>query len=127
MTKKKSKLSGKSVRVSSPFESSIHKTEWTAAAKAAEWINGLVKEKGLPFGQAEVETIQAGTRKRPDVSLFESPQSSRTLCVIEFKLPFFDSFAEELKTDAHQKANQKRSTGWHKNQSRLPEFMTFPE
>ena len=109
MTKKKSKLSGKSVRVSSPFESSIHKTEWTAAAKAAEWINGLVKEKGLPFGQAEVEIIQTGTRKRADVSLFESPQSSRTLCVIEFKPPFFDSFAEELKTDAHQKANKRKA------------------
>ena len=109
MTKKKSKLPGKTVRVSSPFESSIHKTEWTAAAKAAEWINGLVKEKGLPFGQAEVEIIQTGTRKRADVSLFESPQSSRTLCVIEFKPPFFDSFAEELKTDAHKKANQRKA------------------
>ena len=109
MTKKKSKLSGKTVRVSSPFENTIHKTEWTAAAKAAEWINGLVKEKGLPFGQAEVEIIQTGTRKRADVSLFESPQSSRTLCVIEFKPPFFDSFAEELKTDAHKKANNRKA------------------
>ena len=109
MTKKKSKLSGKTVRVSSPFENTIHKTEWTAAAKTAEWINGLVKEKGLPFGQAEVEIIQTGTRKRADVSLFESPQSSRTLCVIEFKPPFFDSFAEELKTDAHKKANNRKA------------------
>ena len=109
MTKKKSKLLGRAVRVSSPFENTIHKTEWTAAAKAAEWINGLVKEKGLPFGQAEVEIIQAGTRKRADISLFESPQSSRTLCVIEFKPPFFDSFAEELKTDAHKKANNRKA------------------
>jgi len=109
MTKKKSKLLGRAVRVSSPFENTIHKTEWTAAAKAAEWINGLVKEKGLPFGQAEVEIIQTGTRKRADVSLFESPQSSRTLCVIEFKPPFIDSFAEELKTDAHKKANNRKA------------------
>ena len=109
MAKKKSKLSGRSVRVSSPFENTIHKTEWTAAAKAAEWINGLVKEKGFPFGQAEVEIIQTGTRKRADVSLFESPQSSRTLCVVEFKPPFFDSFAEELKTDAHKKANNRKA------------------
>ena len=109
MAEKKSKLPGKTVRVSSPFENTIHKTEWTAAAKAAEWINGLVKEKGLPFGQAEVEIIQTGTRKRADVSLFESPQSSRTLCVIEFKPPFFDSFAEELKTDAHKKANKRKA------------------
>ena len=96
MTKKKSKLLGRAVRVSSPFENTIHKTEWTAAAKAAEWINGLVKEKGLPFGQAEVEIIQAGTRKRADVSLFESPQSSRTLRVIEFKPPVFKVFWDDI-------------------------------
>ena len=109
MPGKKSKLSGKSGRVASPFDSTIHKTEWTGAAKVAGWIDALVVEKGLPFGKAEVEIIQAGTGKRADVSLFESPQSLDTLCVIEFKLPFFDPFADELKADAHRKANKRKA------------------
>lgn len=109
MPRKKSKLSGKSGRVASPFDSTIHKTEWTGAAKVAGWIDALVVDKGLPFGKAEVEIIQAGTGKRADVSLFESPQSLDTLCVIEFKLPFFDPFADELKADAHRKANKRKA------------------
>jgi len=109
MPKKKSKLSGKKAKVSSPFDSTIHKTEWTGAAKVAEWINDLVQAKDLSFGKAEVEIIQTGTRKRADVSLFESAQSPDTLCVIEFKLPFFDPFADELKTDAHKKANKRKA------------------
>jgi len=109
MSKKKSKLSGITARVSSPFDSTTHKTEWTGAAKVASWIDQLVTDKGLPFGKAEVETIHTGTRKRADVNLFESPQSSNTLCVIEFKIPFFDPFADELKTDAHKKANKRKA------------------
>jgi hypothetical protein len=109
MINKKSKLSGRTISVSSPFDSSIHKTEWTDAAKVAAWIDDLVREKGLPFGKAEVETIQKVTRKRADVNIFESPQSSNTLCVIEFKRPYFDPFADELKTDAQQKANKRKS------------------
>ena len=106
---KKSKLSGKTVRVSSPFDSTVHKTEWTGAAKVASWIDELVMEKSLPFGKAEVETIQKGTRKRADINIFESPQSSNTLCIVEFKLPFFDPFADELKFDAQQKANKTKA------------------
>ena len=109
MAKKVSKLSGRSARVSSPFGSTTHKTEWTGAAKVAEWINDLVKEKGLPFGKAEVEIIQRGTGERADVSLFESPQSHDTLCVMEFKRPFYDPFADELKTDAQHKANKRKA------------------
>ena len=64
MAKKVSKLSGRRARVSSPFDSTTHTTESNGAAKVAEWINDLVKEKGLPFGKAEVEIIQRGTVKR---------------------------------------------------------------
>ncbi len=109
MAKKVSKLSGRTISVSSPFDSTVHKTEWTGAAKVAAWIDDLVREKGLPFGKAEVETTQKVTRKRADINIFESPQSSNTLCVIEFKLPFFDPFADELKTDAQQKANKRKA------------------
>ncbi|OGW38022.1 MAG: hypothetical protein A2Y97_06475, partial [Nitrospirae bacterium RBG_13_39_12] len=109
MGKKKSKLSGRDIRVSSPFDSSVQKTEWTGAAKIAEWINSLVETKGLSFGKAEVETVQRTTRKRADINLFESPESDKTLCVIEFKLPFIDPFADELKGDAHKKANKRKA------------------
>ena len=109
MIKKKSKLPGKAISVSSPFDSTVHKTEWTGAAKVTAWIDDLVREKGLPFGKAEVETTQKVTRKRADVNIFESPQSSNTLCVIEFKRPYFDPFAYELKTDAQQKANTRKA------------------
>lgn len=109
MIKKKSKLSGKAISVSSPFDSTVHKTEWTGAAKVTAWIDDLVREKGLLFGKAEVETTQKVTRKRADVNIFESPQSSNTLCVIEFKRPYFDPFAYELKTDAQQKANRRKA------------------
>lgn len=109
MPKKKSKLSGKNAKVSSPYGSTIHKTEWTGAAKVAEWVNDLVQAKDLPFGKAEVEIIQTGSRKRADLSLFESAQSSDTLCVMEFKRPFFDPFADELKADAHKKAINRKA------------------
>ena len=57
MPSKKFKLSGKNAKVSSPFDSTIHKTEWTGAAKVAEWINDLVQEKDLPFGKAEEKSV----------------------------------------------------------------------
>ncbi|HOP47352.1 MAG TPA: N-6 DNA methylase [Desulfobacteraceae bacterium] len=109
MSKKKSKLAGRDIRVSSPFDSSVHKTEWTGAAKIAEWINNIVETQGLSFGMAEVETIQPATKKRADINLFESPQSDKTICVIEFKLPYIDPFTDELKEDAHKKANKRKA------------------
>jgi len=104
---KKSELSGKG-RIPSPFSTTIHKTEWTCAAKAAEWMNNIVKEKGLPLGQAEVETTQEGNRKRVDIILFESPNSQNVSCIIETKQPYFDPFdEEELKEPARKKATQR--------------------
>lgn len=104
---KKSKLTTKT-RISSPYGTAIHKTEWTCAAKVAEWTNDIVKEKGLPLGQAEVETTQEGNRKRVDIILFESPTSQNAICVIETKPPYFDPFnEEELKEPARKKATQR--------------------
>ncbi len=106
---KKSKLSVKA-RIPSPFGTAIHKTEWTCAAKAAEWMNEIIKEKGLPLGKAEVETTQEGNKKRPDIILFESPTSQNAICVIETKQPYFDALdEEELKEPAGKKASQRNA------------------
>ncbi|NWF78270.1 MAG: SAM-dependent DNA methyltransferase [Chloroflexi bacterium] len=104
---KKSKLSAKR-RIPSPFGTAIHKTEWTCAAKVAEWMNDVIKDKNLPLGQAEVETTQEGDRKRVDIILFESPASENVICVIETKQPYFDPFDEdELKEPARKKATKR--------------------
>jgi len=104
---KKSELRGKT-RVPSPFNIAIHKTEWTCAAKVAEWMNDVIKDKNLPLGQAEVETTQEGDRKRVDIILFESPKSQNVICIIETKQPYFDSFNEdELKEPARKKATKR--------------------
>ena len=104
---KKSELRGKT-RIPSPFGTAIHKTEWTCAAKVAEWMNDIIKEKGLPLGQAEVETTQEGNRKRVDIILFESPASQNAICVIETKQPYFDPLdEEELKEPTRKKATQR--------------------
>ncbi|MFO7772480.1 MAG: N-6 DNA methylase [Dehalococcoidia bacterium] len=106
---KRSELRGKT-RVPSPFSTAIHRTEWTCAAKIAEWINNSIKEKGLPLGQAEVETSQEGDRKRADIILSEGPTSQDILCLIEMKQPYFDPFdEEELKEPARKKATRSRA------------------
>jgi len=64
---KKTKFSGKKARFPSPFDITIHKNEWTCAAKLAEWINDITKDKDIPFGKAEVETTKEGDRKRVDI------------------------------------------------------------
>ncbi|TES91340.1 MAG: hypothetical protein E3J87_07950, partial [Candidatus Cloacimonadota bacterium] len=89
---KKSKISGKKTRFPSPFDITTHKTEWTCAAKIAEWLNDITKDKHIPLGQAEVETTVEGDRKRVDIVIFESAASDKILCVIEMKAPYYDPF-----------------------------------
>lgn len=96
--------------IPSPFGTETHKNEWTCAAKAAEWMNEIIEAKHLDFGKAEVETTGEGDRKRADVALLENPTSSRPLCIIEFKAPYFDPFnVAELKEPARQKAVQRKA------------------
>ncbi len=93
-----------------PLNNTPHKTEWTCAAKIAEWINTIVKAKALTFGEAEVETTTEGERKRVDITLMDSPMSEKTLCVIEMKRPYFDPFEEkELKEPARKKAVHRKA------------------
>ena len=106
---RKSELRGKA-RIPSPFSTAIHKTEWTCAAKVAEWMNDIIRERELRLGQAEVETTQEGDRKRVDIILFESPRSQDVICIIETKQPYFDPFdEEELKEPARKKAARRRA------------------
>lgn len=106
---KKTKLTEKPTRVTSPFDTTIHKTERTANQKFVEWINQIIKEKNLPLGIAEQETVGAD-RKQPDIVIYKSPQSTDALCIIELKPPYFDSFDfKELKKPAWEKAIQRKS------------------
>jgi hypothetical protein len=47
------KIKGKPSRISSPFDTSSHKTERTANQKLVEWINQIIKGRNLPLGIAE--------------------------------------------------------------------------
>lgn len=40
--------------ITSPFDTTSHKTERTINQKSVEWINQTVKEKNLPIGVAEL-------------------------------------------------------------------------
>ena len=51
--KRKSPLTEKASRVTSPFDTSSYKTERTANQKFAEWINQIIKGRNLPLGIAE--------------------------------------------------------------------------
>ena len=106
---KKTKLTEKPIRVASPFDTTSHKTERTANQKFVEWINQTIKDRNLPLGIAEQETVGAD-RKQPDVVIFESPKSERILCLIELKPPYFSPFDEkELKEPARQKATKRKA------------------
>jgi len=107
---KKSKIKAKLARIPSSFDATIHKTEWTCAAKIAEWMNTIIRDKSIPLGKAEVETTVEGDRKRVDVILFETPTSQQSLCILEMKGPYFNPLDEnELKDPARKKANLRKT------------------
>ncbi|MDA2918144.1 N-6 DNA methylase [Desulfobacterota bacterium AH_259_B03_O07] len=106
---KKTKLSGKSTRITSPFDTTSHKTERTANQKFVEWINQMIRDRKLPIGIAEQETV-GSDRKQPDVIIFESPKTDKVLCVIELKPPYLSPLDEnELKNPAWEKANRRKA------------------
>ncbi len=106
---KKSKLTEKPSRVTSPFDITSHKTERTANQKLVEWINQIIKDRHLPLGIAEQETVGVD-RKQPDIIIYESLRSEKVLCIIELKPPYFSAFDEaELKKPAWEKANKRKA------------------
>ncbi|MEW6162872.1 MAG: N-6 DNA methylase [Nitrospirota bacterium] len=106
---KKPKLAEKPSRVTSPFDTSVYKTERTANQKFVGWINQIIKDRNLPVGIAEQETVGVD-RKQPDVVIYERPRSEKVLCLIELKPPYFSPFDEkELKEPARQKATKRKA------------------
>ena len=115
----KTKLTERSTKITSPFDTTSHKTERTANQKLVEWINQIVKEKNLPLGIAEQETVGAD-RKQPDIIIFESPKSERVLCLIELKPPYFSPFDEkELQITGTNHGLKKASHGKSKDVSEI--------
>jgi len=104
-----SRIKNKKSSLPDAFDSESHKTEWTCAAKLAEWLNEIAKEKNIPIGKAEVETTSPDSRKRSDIVIHETPKNLSALCVIECKQPFWDVFNEELKDDARGKGNKRKA------------------
>ncbi|MFH1561788.1 MAG: hypothetical protein ABID04_04410, partial [Patescibacteria group bacterium] len=92
-----------------PFEVTIKKTERTGNQKLVEWMNQVIKEENLNFGQAEQETV-GSDQKQPDVILFRAPRDERITLVLELKPPFFDPLDfEAVKEPARKKATQRRA------------------
>ena len=104
-----SKIKGKPITIPSPFDTTSYKTERTANQKLVEWTNKIIKDRNLPLGIAEQETVGAD-RKQPDVIIFESSNSEKVLCVIELKPPYFSALNDdELKKPAWEKANRRKA------------------
>lgn len=105
---KKTKITGRP-RVPSPFDTTTHKTERTAAAIVMHWMREIITKKNLPLGMPDVDTT-AIDRKSSDIVIYERPTSQKALCVIEFKSPYFDVFDEkELKEPARKKATNRKA------------------
>jgi len=104
-----SRIKNKKSSLPDAFGLESHKTEWTCAAKLAEWINEIARDKKIPVGIAEVETKTKESGKRSDIILYETPRNTEVLCVIECKQPFWDVFNDDLKDDARGKSNQRRA------------------
>ena len=102
-----SKLKNKKTSVPNPYSDTGHNTEWTVAAKLAEWINEIAKEYRIDIGLAEVE--KSSNRKRSDIQIYEAPGSNTIMCLIECKQPQWDVYSEELKQDALHKSQHRKA------------------
>ena len=77
-----SKLKNKGITISSPFDTTVHNTEWTAAALLANWINDISKEESIPIGIANVERRETQSGKRADISIPVSQLIDKLFCLI---------------------------------------------
>ena len=106
----KSKIKGKSTKISSPFDTTAHKTERAAVAVLMHWMREIIEDKGLDLGLPDVDT-SGPDGKFPDTVIYESRRSKKVLCVIEAKPPYYDVFDEkELKEPARTKATKRKAT-----------------
>ena len=84
-------------RISSPFEIYDHKTERSCVSILMHWMRNIIEQENIDLGLPNVETKAAG--KYPDTIIYKTRRSRDVLCGMEFKLPYFDPFDEELKND----------------------------
>ncbi|MDI6733479.1 MAG: N-6 DNA methylase [Planctomycetota bacterium] len=106
----KKQLLKSSQRTPNPIEISIQKTEWTATTKITEWFNTIIQAKNLPIGIAEAETKLRGDKSRPDIVISRSRESEDTICLLEFKPPYFEPDDEDnLKEPARKKATKRQA------------------
>jgi len=50
---KKSKIKGKSTKLPTPFEITVHKTERTAASILMHWMRQIIEEENLNLGMPD--------------------------------------------------------------------------
>jgi len=106
----RSKIKGKSTKISSPFDTTAHKTERAAVGVMMHWMREIIEDKGLDLGLPDVDT-SGPDGKFPDTVIYESRRSKKVLCVIEAKPPYYDVFDEkELKEPARTKATKRKAT-----------------
>jgi type I restriction enzyme M protein len=105
----KGRIKVTSKRITSPFDTTVSKTERTSVAVLMHWMRDIIQKKNLNLGMPDVETSGAD-RKMPDTVIYESLRSQSVLCVIEAKPPYYDVFDEkELKEPARKKATQRKA------------------
>lgn len=93
-------------RISSPFIYD-HKTEKTGTAILMAWMREIIERNNIDLGLPDVETKGGG--RYPDTLIYKTRRSRDALCEIEFKIPQYDPFDENLKNDARDKANRRRA------------------
>lgn len=96
-------------RISDPFNTTAHKTERSSVAVLMYWMRNIIEKNNIDLGLPDVET-GAVDGKFPDTVIYKTRRSKDILCVMEFKLPYFDLFNEqELKEPAWKKANKRHA------------------
>lgn len=93
-------------KIPNPFEATGHHNEWSARNVLVEWMNEIIRKKNLGIGPARGEKTLPDS-KRPDILIYQKPQSKKVVCLIEMKQPYYDPFTD--KESALRKANTSKS------------------
>lgn len=80
-----------------PTNKHVRATEMTFAGDLKEWINNIIKEEQLSFGNAKIEIGSNESLGRADIIILHSPRSTqKVVTVIEVKQPY-----EDVKSISH--------------------------
>jgi hypothetical protein len=91
----------KEAKIPNPFETGY--TEWTVAGIYSDWINRIFRDKSISY-RARIEKEILVGQKRPDLIIED--KNGKPLCLIEFKRPSWDVYADEVVKDAFWKADK---------------------